>query len=176
MDSKNIVQIASFTARCAFGYRTVYSASKFAGNGFYNSLSAELAEENVRVTSVYPGFVRTNIAKNALVSTGTAESTPAAAATQTAGSAAETPTGTGSKRFGKDDPMIANGLPVEAVVDRILAAAAFGDAEDDVSNTLWMDAQIALCAVSSSWHRFLGRWNYAKSKAACTAQAHSGST
>ncbi|MCM6778294.1 SDR family oxidoreductase [Nocardia sp. CDC159] len=44
-----------------------YCASKFAMRGFTESLRAELARTNVAVTAVYPGGVRTPIARTALL-------------------------------------------------------------------------------------------------------------
>ncbi|ATL66792.1 SDR family NAD(P)-dependent oxidoreductase [Nocardia terpenica] len=44
-----------------------YCASKFAMRGFTESLRAELAPTNVAVTAVYPGGVRTSIARTALL-------------------------------------------------------------------------------------------------------------
>jgi short-subunit dehydrogenase len=43
-----------------------YSASKHALHGFFESLRAEVAKENIKITMVVPGFVRTNITVNAL--------------------------------------------------------------------------------------------------------------
>lgn len=47
--------------------QTSYCATKFAVRGFSESLAVELAETNVRVLSVHPGGVRTNIAKSARI-------------------------------------------------------------------------------------------------------------
>jgi NAD(P)-dependent dehydrogenase (short-subunit alcohol dehydrogenase family) len=44
-----------------------YCASKFAMRGFTESLRAELADTNVTVTAVYPGGIRTPIARSALL-------------------------------------------------------------------------------------------------------------
>jgi short-subunit dehydrogenase len=43
-----------------------YSASKHALHGFFESLRAEVAKDNIKITMVVPGFVRTNITVNAL--------------------------------------------------------------------------------------------------------------
>jgi len=43
-----------------------YSASKHALHGFFESLRAEITKDNIKITMVVPGFVRTNITVNAL--------------------------------------------------------------------------------------------------------------
>ena len=45
---------------------SAYSASKHALHGFFESLRAEVARNNIKITMVVPGFVRTNITVNAL--------------------------------------------------------------------------------------------------------------
>lgn len=46
--------------------RTAYSASKHALHGFFESLDAETHADGIRVTMVCPGYVDTDISKNAL--------------------------------------------------------------------------------------------------------------
>lgn len=46
--------------------RSAYSASKHALHGFFESLDAEHHDDGIRVTMVCPGFVATNVARNAL--------------------------------------------------------------------------------------------------------------
>jgi len=45
---------------------SAYSASKHALHGFFESLRAEVNKDNIKITMVVPGFVRTNITVNAL--------------------------------------------------------------------------------------------------------------
>lgn len=52
---------------------SAYAASKFAVEGFSESLSAELAEFGVRVTVVEPGFFRTDFLQDSSVQYGSAE-------------------------------------------------------------------------------------------------------
>jgi short-subunit dehydrogenase len=47
--------------------QTAYAASKFAVRGFTEALRQELAQENVMVHTVFPGGVKTNIARNARI-------------------------------------------------------------------------------------------------------------
>lgn len=51
-------------------YRSGYAAAKHALHGFFDSLRAEVWRENIFVTLICPGWVRTNITLNALVGDG----------------------------------------------------------------------------------------------------------
>mmetsp|Transcript_19968 Transcript_19968/g.20014 ORF Transcript_19968/g.20014 Transcript_19968/m.20014 type:complete len:301 (+) Transcript_19968:15-917(+) len=85
--SGQIVVISSLAGLVGSPYRTGYSGSKFAISGFYESLRSELHDYGVQVLSIYPGYVNTNIAKNALNSKG--------------------------EEFGKADPANAEGMSAE---------------------------------------------------------------
>lgn len=50
--------------------RSSYAASKHALHGFFDSLRAEHHKDNIAVTLVCPGFVNTNVSKNALTGDG----------------------------------------------------------------------------------------------------------
>jgi short-subunit dehydrogenase len=56
-----IVGVSSLAGKVGVPGRTAYSASKFAQAGFLEALRAELAEDGVAVTIVYPGVVATRI-------------------------------------------------------------------------------------------------------------------
>ena len=60
-----IVGVASLTALVGVPTRTGYAASKHAMRGFFDSLRIELADQDVSVTMIYPGFVATGIRENA---------------------------------------------------------------------------------------------------------------
>lgn len=64
--SGHIVAISSITGKFGFPLRTAYSASKHALQGFFDSLRAEMAAENINVTVVSPGRISTNISLNAI--------------------------------------------------------------------------------------------------------------
>ena len=51
-------------------YRSGYAAAKHALHGFFDSLRAEVWRENISVTLICPGWIRTNITLNALVGDG----------------------------------------------------------------------------------------------------------
>jgi NAD(P)-dependent dehydrogenase (short-subunit alcohol dehydrogenase family) len=60
----HIINISSVFGIVAPPEQTAYCASKFAVRGFTESLRHELEETNVRVSSVHPGGIATNIARN----------------------------------------------------------------------------------------------------------------
>jgi short-subunit dehydrogenase len=62
-----VINISSLFGIVAVPGQTHYCASKFAVRGFSESLASELEAEGVRVTSVHPGGVKTNIAKSAII-------------------------------------------------------------------------------------------------------------
>jgi short-subunit dehydrogenase len=51
--------------------RSAYAASKHALHGYYDCLRAEVADQGIDVTVICPGFVSTNVSKNALTADGT---------------------------------------------------------------------------------------------------------
>lgn len=62
----HIVNISSINAFIPFPFNGPYNISKYAVHGLNETLMQELADDTVRVTSVHPGGVKTNIANNAL--------------------------------------------------------------------------------------------------------------
>ena len=61
-----IVNISSIGGRIAVPHLVPYSASKFATWGLSDAMRAELAEDNILVTTVFPGLMRTGSPNNAL--------------------------------------------------------------------------------------------------------------
>ena len=61
----NLCFISSIFGIVAVPGQAAYCASKFGIRGFSNSLRYELKRTNVAVTTVHPGGIKTNIAKNA---------------------------------------------------------------------------------------------------------------
>lgn len=51
-------------------FRSAYGASKHALHGFYDVLRAEHHKDNIKVTLILPGYIKTNISFNALVGDG----------------------------------------------------------------------------------------------------------
>ncbi|QZN90079.1 SDR family oxidoreductase [Idiomarina abyssalis] len=66
----HIVTVSSVAGKVGTKLRSGYSGAKFAVIGYMDCLRAEMAEHNVRCTTVLPGFVRTQIAHNALTGDG----------------------------------------------------------------------------------------------------------
>lgn len=62
-----VVNISSLFGLIGFKGQSHYCASKFAVRGFNETIAQELEEKGVRVTSVHPGGVATNIARKAVV-------------------------------------------------------------------------------------------------------------
>lgn len=60
-----LVNISSLFGLIGFQGQSHYCASKFAVRGFSEAVAQELEDKGVRVTSVHPGGVATNIARNA---------------------------------------------------------------------------------------------------------------
>jgi short-subunit dehydrogenase len=61
----HIVNISSILGIVAVAGQSAYAASKFAVRGFSEAVRHELAGSGIRVTTVHPGGVRTNIARHA---------------------------------------------------------------------------------------------------------------
>ncbi len=63
--------VSSLVGKFGSPYRTSYAASKHALHGFFDSLRAEHHGDNIFVTMICPGFVKTNVSINALTGDGT---------------------------------------------------------------------------------------------------------
>jgi dehydrogenase/reductase SDR family protein 7B len=70
--SGKIVTITSAVGKFGSPWRSGYAASKHALHGFFDSLRAELYEDNIKVLLVCPGFVHTQVSVNALNENGEA--------------------------------------------------------------------------------------------------------
>jgi dehydrogenase/reductase SDR family protein 7B len=68
----HFVVVTSVVGRVGSPYRSTYAASKHALHGFFDSLRAEVAASGIHVSIVCPGFVATNISRNALTGDGSA--------------------------------------------------------------------------------------------------------
>lgn len=68
----HIVVVSSISGKFGFPWRTAYSASKHAVQGFFESLRAELYDTNIKVTIVSPGRIKTDISLHALTESGQA--------------------------------------------------------------------------------------------------------
>lgn len=66
----HIVLTSSLVGKIGTPFRSSYAASKHALHGFYDSLAAELWENNIFVTLFCAGYIRTNISYNAITGDG----------------------------------------------------------------------------------------------------------
>ena len=57
---------SSITGKFGFPFRSAYSSSKFALHGFFESVLAENAKHNIKVSVIIPGRINTNISKFAI--------------------------------------------------------------------------------------------------------------
>jgi dehydrogenase/reductase SDR family protein 7B len=94
-----VVCISSLVGKFGTPFRTAYSASKHALHGYFDSLRSEVYKQNIIITMICPGFVKTNVAINAYMPNGVAQ--------------------------GKSDEAIDNGMsPVECAKEIVKAIAA----------------------------------------------------
>lgn len=64
------VVVSSLVGIIGSPMRSGYAASKHALHGFFDSLRAELTNDNIAVTIICPGYIATNVSVNALTSDG----------------------------------------------------------------------------------------------------------
>lgn len=69
--SGHIAITSSVAGKIGAPFRTGYCAAKHAVMGFFDALRAEVAQQGIRVTTITPGFIRTNISLHALRGDGT---------------------------------------------------------------------------------------------------------
>jgi dehydrogenase/reductase SDR family member 7B len=98
--SGHFVVISSVMGKIGTPMRSAYAAAKHALHGFFDCLRAELFNDQIRVTIITPGYIRTKVSLNAV-------------------------TGDGSK-LGVMAKSISNGLPPEKAAVQILKAVANG--------------------------------------------------
>jgi short-subunit dehydrogenase len=65
------VVISSVAGKLGTPLRSSYAASKHALHGYFDSLRAEMVDSNISVLMVCPGYIKTNISKNAVTGDGT---------------------------------------------------------------------------------------------------------
>ncbi|KZC13256.1 Dehydrogenase/reductase SDR family protein 7-like [Dufourea novaeangliae] len=66
----HIVCISSVQGKISIPNRSAYAASKHALQAWCDSCRAELADQNIKVTVISPGYVQTALSLNALTGTG----------------------------------------------------------------------------------------------------------
>ncbi|GAA6134605.1 SDR family NAD(P)-dependent oxidoreductase [Oceaniserpentilla sp. 4NH20-0058] len=84
--SGHIAVTSSVAGKVGVKLRTGYCAAKHAVMGFFDALRVEVAQYGIQVSTITPGFIKTDVSKNAVTGSG--------------------------KSFGIDDDDIANGMDV----------------------------------------------------------------
>ncbi len=97
------VPIASVAGRISTPRRAAYGATKHALIGFFDSVRAEVFNDGIRVTTILPGYIKTNITLHAMNEKGEA--------------------------YGKMDPNQAKGLDPNITAQKILQAVLAGKNE-----------------------------------------------
>ncbi|KAK7069905.1 hypothetical protein SK128_019684 [Halocaridina rubra] len=64
--SGHIIAVGSVQSKLAIPYRSCYTASKHALQGFFDSLRAEVAYKNIKVSTINPGYIATQLSLNAM--------------------------------------------------------------------------------------------------------------
>jgi short-subunit dehydrogenase len=94
--SGNIAVTSSISGKLSTPMRSGYCASKHALHGFFDALRSEVYQDNIKVSLICPGYIRTNISYNAVAADGS--------------------------KFGKMDENQANGMSPEECASRIVDA------------------------------------------------------
>ncbi len=68
--SGHIVVISSVMGKIGTRFRSAYAASKHALHGWFDCLRQEVYDDNIDVSLVCPGYIKTNVSKNALTADG----------------------------------------------------------------------------------------------------------
>lgn len=94
---------ASVAGKVGVPLRTGYCAAKHAVMGFFDALRAEVEGQGLKVSTIVPGFIRTDVSRNALAGDGSA--------------------------FGKEDEDIAGGMDVSECAEVIFKGLKAGKRE-----------------------------------------------
>jgi short-subunit dehydrogenase len=94
--SGHFVVVSSVMGKFSSHYRSAYCGAKHALHGFFDALRLEHDKDGIKVTMICPGFVNTNVARNALIGDG--------------------------RKQGHQDDMTEKGLDVEIFVKKMIKA------------------------------------------------------
>lgn len=110
--SGHIAVTSSVAGKVGVKWRTGYCAAKHAVMGFFDALRAEVAEYGIQVSTITPGFIKTDVSKNAVTAHG--------------------------ENFGVDDDDIKNGMDVDKCAQVIVKQMNKGRKEIAVGEGLSM--------------------------------------
>lgn len=110
----HIAVTSSVAGKLGVPFRTGYCAAKHAIMGFFDALRTEVAHRNIQVTTITPGYIRTQISENALKGDGSS--------------------------FGKTDTSIAGGMEPDECAKVILRGFEKGKLEIPVGVGMEMHA------------------------------------
>lgn len=68
--SGHFAAISSVMGKIGTPMRSAYAAAKHAIHGYFDCLRAEIWQDNIQVTVITPGYIRTNVSLNAVIATG----------------------------------------------------------------------------------------------------------
>jgi short-subunit dehydrogenase len=68
--SGHIVAVSSVMGKIGTPLRSAYAAAKHALHGFFDCLRAEVWQDNIKVTLILPGYIRTQVSMNAVTASG----------------------------------------------------------------------------------------------------------
>lgn len=71
--SGHFVTVTSLMGKFSSPYRSAYCGAKHALHGFFDALRLEHDKDYIKVTMICPGFVNTNVARNALTGNGSTQ-------------------------------------------------------------------------------------------------------
>lgn len=123
--SGHFIVISSVAGKVGIPLRSGYNAAKHALHGFYDSLRAEVFQNNIRVTVACPGYIKTNVSVNALDSQG--------------------------EKYGKMDANQEQGMSANVCAQKILEAAAHDQKETYIGGA----KELAAVYLRRLWPNFL---------------------
>ncbi|XP_049730748.1 dehydrogenase/reductase SDR family member 7B isoform X1 [Elephas maximus indicus] len=121
----HVVVISSIQGKISIPFRSAYAASKHATQAFFDCLRAEVEQHEIEVTVISPGYIHTNLSRNAITADGSrygAMDETTAQGRNPADVAKDVLSAVGKK---KKDVILADLLPFLAVYLRTLAPGLF---------------------------------------------------
>jgi len=125
----SIVSISSVAGKVGSPYRSAYSGAKHALIGFMDCLRAEIAQFGVKIQVVCPGWIQTDISRNALIGD--------------------------MSKFGQLDQEIAKGMPVEEFVVMLIKVIKSGKEEAIIASGMPLLASHLRRLIPNKFHKII---------------------